>query len=84
MFFDSKVANYALYAALLAGIAVAVYFLVTKVFLKGDKYDEEEGFFGFFDKKNEDYDEMEEDEDYEDDEDDEEYDDDTEDEDDEE
>jgi hypothetical protein len=62
MFFRSNIANYALYAALLGGVAVLVYFLVTKLLNKGDKYDEEEGFFGFFDKKKgENYDEDEED-----------------------
>lgn len=70
MFFSSNIANYALYAAVLLGVAIAVYFLVTK--LLGDSYDE--GFFGFFDKDNEEedydeyeYDEDDEDEDFEDD-----------------
>ena len=75
MFFRSNIANYALYAALLGGVAVLVYFLVTKLLNKGDKYDEEEGFFGFFDKKKgEGYDEDdEEDYDYEEEDDEDDY-----------
>lgn len=76
MFFRSNIANYALYAALLAGVAVLVYLLVTKLLGKKD-----EKFFGFFDKDNEeDYEEEYDEDDYEDDEDEDDYEDDDEDE----